>query len=79
LTEHFLFEVTYEALGRRIGVSKTTAAKYVDRAVARVQDALGGSRPRQDPPEEDWRQEPVYVGGRRAITNAHARALLENM
>lgn len=79
LTEHYLFEVTYEAVGRRLGVSKTTVAKYVDRAVARVQEALGGARPREDPVEEDWRSEPVYVGTRRAITNAHARALLENM
>lgn len=79
LMEHYLFEVTYEAVGRRLGVSKTTVAKYIDRAVARLQDALGGARPREDPPEEDWRQEPAYVGSRRAITNAHARALLENM
>lgn len=79
LKEHYMFGETYEQIGRRLGVAKVTVAKYVDRAVGRLQEALGGSKPREDPPEDDWRTEPAYVGARRAITNAHARALMENM
>lgn len=61
-----------------VGVSKTTVAKYVDRAVFKVQEFLGGPRPREDAPEPEWVEEPVYVGTRRAISNAHARAITEN-
>lgn len=68
---------TYEAIAFG-SVSKTTVAKYIDRAVAKMQDFLGGSKPREDPPEEEWEQEPEYVGTRRAISNAHARAVTEN-
>lgn len=79
LREHYMFGQTYEEIGRRLGVAKVTVAKYVDRAVTRLQDALGGAKPREDPPEDEWRSEPVYVGSRRAISNAHARAMLENL
>lgn len=79
LREHYMFGQTYEQIGQRIGKAKVTVAKYVDRAVTRLQDALGGAKPREDPPEDEWRSEPVYVGSRRAISNAHARAMLENL
>lgn len=77
LREHYMFGDTYEQIGTRLGVSKAAVAKYIDRAVARLQDHLGGSRPREDPAEDGWEQEPAYVGTRRAISNAHARAVLE--
>lgn len=78
LSEHYLFGVTYETLGARLGVAKTTVAKYVDRAVSRIQDHLGGPKPRDDEPEDGWDIEPEYVGSRRVISNAHARAITDN-
>lgn len=79
LTEHYLFKVTYEEIGKRLGVAKTTVAKYVDRAVAKIQDHLGGPKPRDDDPEEGWdKPDPEYVGTRRVISNAHARAITDS-
>lgn len=78
LEEHYYKGTTYEVIADRLNMSKTTVAKYVDRAVFKVQEYLGGPRPREDAPEPDWVEEPVYVGTRRAISNAHARAITEN-
>lgn len=78
LYRHYSLGETYEDIGTSMKVSKTTVAKYVDRAVFKVQEYLGGPRPREDAPEPDWVEEPVYVGTRRAISNAHARAITEN-
>lgn len=78
LRTHFKFGETYEEMTIGAVVSKTTVATRIDRAVARMQDFLGGSKPREDQPEEEWEQEPEYVGTRRAISNAHARAVTEN-
>lgn len=81
IEEHFRFGVSYEVLGRRMNCSKATVAKRIDRAVRRIQDYLGGQRPQDDPAEEDpfWSgMEVEYVGTRRAISNAHARAITSN-
>jgi hypothetical protein len=45
----------------------------MDRAIKKVQEVLGGPRPKKDPEEDGW--ENGLVGTRRAISNAHARAL----
>jgi len=79
LAMHYKDGMTYDDMGLLLGrVSKSTVAKYVDRAVAKMQDFLGGAKPREDAPEEEWTEEPEYVGTRRAISNAHARAITEN-
>lgn len=81
LKAHYCDGNTYESLTGQYGplpVSKTTIATGIDRAVAKMQDYLGGSKPREDSPEEEWELEPEYVGTRRAISNAHARAITEN-
>jgi len=81
LKKHFAYGETYEALGEAFEpapVAKATVASYIDKAVAKMQDFLGGPRPREDGPEDEWEQEPEYVGTRRAISNAHARAITEN-
>lgn len=77
---HFGGGDTYEVLGRRATpqVSKATIAKRIDRAVGKVQAFLGGPKPREDEPEEGWDLEPEYVGTRRVISNAHARAITDN-
>jgi RNA polymerase sigma factor (sigma-70 family) len=83
LREHYGQGTTYDDIGEQWTqppVSKTTVAKYIDRAVKGVQDFLGGPRPREDAPEPEWEEEEFreYVGSRRAISNAHARAITEN-
>lgn len=78
LREHYMYGTTYDAIAASMEVSKTTVAKYVDKAVFKVQEFLGGPRPREDAPEPEWTAEPEYVGTRRAISNAHARAITEN-
>lgn len=83
LREHYQRGTTYEEMGEvwtRPPVSKTTISKYIDRAVGKMVDFLGGVKPREDAPEEDWERErePEYVGSRRAISNAHARAITAN-
>lgn len=83
LREHYKNGTTYEEMGdcwTQPPVSKTTISKYIDRAVGKMVDFLGGPKPREDAPEEDWERErePVYVGTRRAISNAHARAITAN-
>lgn len=78
LYSHYSLGMTYEDMAAARKVSKTTIAKYVDRAVFKLQEYLGGPRPREDAPEPEWVEEPVYVGTRRAISNAHARAITEN-
>lgn len=81
LKAHYFGRLTYEQCAASIfngSVAKTTVAKYVDRAVAKIQDFLGGPKPREDDPEEGWVPEPEYVGTRRVISNAHARAITDN-
>lgn len=78
LRDHYQFGQTYEDIAKVWNVSKTTIAKRIDKAIASLQDLLGGTRPRDDPAEDEWSTGPVYVGTRRAISNAHARAMLEN-
>lgn len=80
LQAHYDLGATYDELGAVMfnGAGKATVAGYVDKAVAKVQNHLGGSRPREDAAEDEWRREPEYVGSRRAISNAHARAITEN-
>lgn len=78
ITEHFLFGLSYEQLGQRMGCAKATVAKRIDRAVGRIQDYLGGVKPKDDPAEDGWDREPEYVGTRRAISNAQARAITAN-
>jgi DNA-directed RNA polymerase specialized sigma24 family protein len=75
---HYKDGETYEAIRINEMVSKTTVATNIDRAVAKMQDFLGGAKPREDEPEDGWDLEPEYVGTRRAISNAHARAITEN-
>lgn len=78
LAAHFQQGLTYEQIGSAFPtpVAVSTVAKRIDAVVVKVQEALGGSRPRTDPPEGDW--EAGYVGTRRAISNAHARAVTDN-
>lgn len=78
LYRHYSLGETYESLAEAKKVSRTTIAKRIDRAVFKMQEFLGGPRPREDAPEPEWQEEPAYVGTRRAISNAHARAITEN-
>lgn len=75
LEAHFKWGLSYEYIGAGMQPqkSKVTVSRMVDRAVRKVQDALGGPFPREDPPEDGW--ENGLVGTRRAISNANARAL----
>lgn len=78
LAAHFEQGLTYEQIGSAFPtpVAVSTVSKRIDQVVVKVQDALGGQRPRVDPPEGGW--EDGYVGTRRAISNAHARAITDN-
>lgn len=78
LEAHFRNGYTYEQIGSSfpVPVAVATVAKRIDAAVVQVQEALGGFRPKADPPEGGW--ENGYVGTRRAISNAHARAITDN-
>lgn len=78
LEAHFRNGYTYEQIGSSfpVPVAVATVAKRIDQACTKVQDALGGSRPKNDPPEPGW--ENGYVGTRRVISNAHARAITDN-
>lgn len=79
LAAHFDSGYTYEQIGSSfpVPVAVSTVSKRIDAACVKVQDALGGARPREDPPEPDY-WEGGYVGTRRAISNAHARAITDN-
>lgn len=77
LAEHYMFGTTYDRLAVMMECSRATVAKRIDRAVRKVQDHLGGQKPFEDPPEE-YVPEPEYVGSRRVISNAHARAITDN-
>jgi len=74
---HYKNGCTYEVigLGLRPQVSRETVSKRMDRAIKKVQQILGGPRPRKDPEEPGWDDE--IVGTRRAISNSHARALTD--
>lgn len=78
LEAHFRNGYTYEQIGSSfpVPVSAKTVSLKVDAAVVKVQDALGGNRPKPDPPEGDW--ENGYVGTRRVMSNARARAITDN-
>lgn len=81
LEEHFHRGSTYQDIGDAASVSKATIAKRIDRAVRHVQEQLGGQRPQDDPAEDGIDAayaEAHYVGTRRAISNAHARAITSN-
>lgn len=75
---HFKNESTYEEIGRmlRPTVSRETVSKRMDRAVRKLQEILGGGKPRKDPEEPGW--ENGLVGTRRAVTNAAARAMTDH-
>lgn len=72
---HFKQSYTYREIGASLtpAVSDFTVTKRMDQAVRKVQDLLGGSKPRTDLPEDGW--ENGLVGTRRCITNAAARAI----
>lgn len=78
LAAHFEQGLTYEQIGSSFPtpVAHATVAKRIDAVCVKVQEALGGPRPRTDPPEGHW--EAGYVGTRRVISNAHARAITDN-
>lgn len=78
IESHFHWGLTYEQIGKGLepAVSRETVSKRMDRAVKKVQELLGGSKPRKDPAEPSW--EDGLVGTRRAISNAQARATTEN-
>lgn len=67
-------EWTNNELAEFYGVSKQTMSDWHDRAVKRLLDLLGGPRPRQEH-NEDCAHE---FRGRRAISNAHARAIQQS-
>lgn len=70
---HYRNELTYEAIGAMLypPVSRETVSKRLDRAIRKVQEILGGPKPRKDPEESGW--ENGLVGTRRAISNSAAR------
>jgi DNA-directed RNA polymerase specialized sigma24 family protein len=84
LREHFHRGLTCQDIADLYSsppVSKQTVARRIDRAVRKTQDHLGGQRPQDDPAEEGTDAgyaEAHYVGMRRAISNAHARAITNN-
>lgn len=71
----FHWGLTYDQIGLGLepSVSKQTVSRRMDRAIKKVQEILGGPRPRREPEEDGW--ENGLVGTRRAISNAHARAI----
>ena len=72
---HYHWGLTYERIGAGLQppVSRETVSKRIDRAIRKIQEILGGPRPKRDPEEDGW--ENGLVGTRRAISNAHARAI----
>jgi RNA polymerase sigma factor (sigma-70 family) len=78
IESHYRHGKTYEVIGRQCNppVSRETVSKRMDRAIKKVQDILGGPKPRKDPAEPGWSDQ--LVGTRRAISNAAARALTDN-
>lgn len=72
---HYHWGATYEQIGLGLEppVSRETVSKRIDRAIKKVQEILGGPRPKREPEEDGW--ENGIVGTRRAISNAHARAI----
>lgn len=74
---HYRLGMTYEQIGEQCSprVSRETVSKRMDRAIKKVQDILGGPKPRTDPDEPGWSAE--IVGTRHAISNAHARAITD--
>lgn len=74
---HYRNGMTYESIGRMLQppVSRETVSKRIDRAIKKIQEILGGPRPKRDPEEPGW--ENGLVGTRRAISNAAARAITD--
>jgi RNA polymerase sigma factor (sigma-70 family) len=72
---HYHWGLTYDQIGAGLtpAVAKATVSSRMDRAIKKVQEILGGPRPKKDPEEDGW--ENGLVGTRRSISNAHARAL----
>ncbi len=56
-------------------ISQQGVGRALKRALGRVHAELGGRRPHNDPPEPGWQD---HVGSRKAISNAHARAITSN-
>lgn len=69
-------KMKFREIAEALDVSVGTAHNRVNSAVTAVQEALGGFRPHDDPAEADWWHE--GPGSRRAISNAHARAITNN-
>lgn len=74
---HYKNDLTYEAIGAmlRPAVSRETVSKRLDRAIRKLQETLGGPKPRRDPDEPGWSDE--IVGTRYAISNATARSITD--
>jgi hypothetical protein len=74
---HFKWGLTYEQVGAslRPAVAKATVSVRMDRAIKKVQNILGGPRPKKEPVEPGW--EEGLVGTRRAVSNARARAMTD--
>lgn len=74
---HYQHGKTYEEIGELCDppVSAQTVMRRMDRAVKKVQQVLGGPKPRKDPEEPGWDAE--IVGTRHAISNASARAITD--
>ena len=73
LVLHYQQGYTYDEIGEGLRIPKVTVSRRIDQAVRKIQDLLGGQKPRTDLPEDGW--ENGLVGTRRSITNAHARAI----
>lgn len=75
---HYRNGRTYEHIGAtlRPPVSRETVSKRMDRAIKKIQEILGGSKPKKDPEEPGW--ENGLVGTRRAISNSAARAITDH-
>lgn len=77
LVLHYKQGYTYQEIGDSMDpvVAKQTISDRMSRAVKKLQEILGGPRPKKDPEEDGW--ENGLVGTRRAISNAHARAITD--
>jgi len=77
IEKHYRDGWTYKEVGLSLfpAVGHETVSKRMDRAVRKIQEILGGSKPREDPPEPGWADQ--LVGTRRAISNSRARHLTD--
>lgn len=74
LVLHYKQNYTYEEIGASLTprLPKVTVSRRIDGAIKKIQQILGGPRPRKDPEEPGWEDGP---GGRWVLTNAAARAI----